>query len=171
MFVLGLITPKRKALLAIKRFILSVRIFSSRLNEQAKFIICGVAGSPRLLALRDTPGILKHGCRGSFALWSSCNVKDRTSRAKTTIKHICYLIVGIPPSCCIMRRASRSAHCSAILPPTKRKKSVPVNVTSFPVGGKTLKGPLMHATPGVANRDLVPLSNHVFGRELEIGEG
>ena len=37
--------------------------------------------------------------------------------------------------------------------------------------GKTLKGPLMRATPGVANRYLVPLSDHVLSRGLEVGEG
>src|SRR5438876_8892304 len=91
----ALITPKRKALLAIKRSLLSVHIFSSRQNEHAKFITCGEAGSPRLLALRDTPCVLKHGCRGSFALWSSCRVKVRTSRVKTTAIYCCYPIAGI----------------------------------------------------------------------------
>src|SRR5213082_1688752 len=41
----------------------------------------------------------------------------------------------------------------------------------LPSWGKTLKGPLMDATPSVANRHLVPLSNHVLSRELEVGEG
>src|SRR5919201_5355455 len=83
----------------------------------------------------------------------------------------CYPMAGIPPSCCIKPRASRSAHCSAILPPPQRKISVPVNITCFPVGEKTLKGPLMRATPGVANRYLVPLGDQVLSCELEVGEG
>ena len=37
--------------------------------------------------------------------------------------------------------------------------------------GKSLKGPVMRATPGVANRYLVPLRDHVLSRELEVGEG
>src|SRR6266480_2393820 len=37
--------------------------------------------------------------------------------------------------------------------------------------GKTLKGPLMCATPGVANRYFIPLSDQILRRELEIGEG
>ena len=40
----------------------------------------------------------------------------------------------------------------------------------LPSWGKTLKGPLMRATPDVANRYLVPLSDHVLSRELEVGE-
>jgi hypothetical protein len=39
---------------------------------------------------------------------------------------------GIPPSCCIKPRASRSAHCSVILPPTQRKISVLVTSACFP---------------------------------------
>src|SRR5215471_10127388 len=69
--------------------------FLSGLNEQAKFLICEVVDSPRLLALRDTPCVLKQGCRGSFALWSSCIVKVRTSRAETQVIHSCYPIAGI----------------------------------------------------------------------------
>ena len=40
----------------------------------------------------------------------------------------------------------------------------------LPSWGKTLKGPVMRATPDVANRYLVPLSDHVLSCELEVGE-
>ncbi len=41
----------------------------------------------------------------------------------------------------------------------------------LPSWGKTLKGPVMRATPGVANRYFVSLSDHVLSRELEVREG
>src|SRR5919204_75471 len=41
----------------------------------------------------------------------------------------------------------------------------------LPSWGNTLKDPLMRATPGVANRYLVPLGDQVLSCELEVGEG
>ena len=41
-----------------------------------------------------------------------------------------YSGAGTPPICCIRPRASKTTHCSSILPPVSRWMKIPVNVTS-----------------------------------------